>query len=83
MHDAHITPMPPDDEAAAVVAALAAYLLAEQQSSRVEQEMISGWHHSAKLAVQGLRPQRTARPLRWNTVERVRRASGFGGVIGL
>jgi hypothetical protein len=83
MHDAHITPMPPDDEAAAVVAALAAYLAAEDQPQSVEQAITSSWQQSAKLAMQGLQPRRTARPPRWNTIERVRRASGFSGVIGL
>ena len=82
MHNAHITPVPPDDEAAAVVAALAAYRAAEDQPA-VAPETVRGWQQAAKLQVQGLQPQRTARPPRWNTVERLRRVSGFGGVIGL
>ena len=82
MHDAHITPTPPDDEAAAVVAVLAAYLAGEDQSQSVAQEATSGWQQSAKLQVQGLQPMRTACPPRWNTVERLRRASSFGGVTG-
>jgi hypothetical protein len=81
MHDAHITPTPPDDEAAAVVAALAAYLAVEDQAPIVEHAPVSAWQQSAKLQVQGLQPVRTTRPLRWSTIERLRRASGFGGVI--
>lgn len=82
MHNAHITPAPPDDEAAAVVAALAAYLAADEQPQSA-QETMSGWQQSTKLQVQGLRPVRTARPPRWNTIERMRRQSSFGGVTGL
>jgi len=78
MHDAHIMPVPTDDESAAVVAALAAYLAANDQPQPAAQETMSGWQQSAKLPQQGLRPVRTARPLRWNTIERLRRPTDFG-----
>lgn len=77
MHDAHITPAPGDDEAAAIVAALAAYLAGEDQSQAAAQETVSGWQQSAKWQMQGLQPQRPARPPRWNTIERLRRASSL------
>jgi len=83
MHDAHITPTPPDDEAAAVVAALTTYLAVEDQPQPAAQEFVSGWQQSAKLQVQGLQPQRTARTPRWNTMERLRHTLGLYGVTGL
>lgn len=77
MHDTNITPAPTDDEAAAIMAALAAHITTDQPPL-IKQATASGWHHSAKLQTQGLQPLRTARPPRWNTIERLRRPDHFG-----
>ena len=73
---------PTDDEVAAAIAAVQAYLAIEEPSRQPTAES-TGWQRSAKLPVQGLRPARIAAPPRWNTIERLRRASGFYGVVGL
>jgi hypothetical protein len=73
---------PSDDEVAAALAAVQAYLATEQVDIQPVAES-TGWQRSAKLSVQGLRPTRTSVPARWNTIERLRRASGFYGVVGL
>ncbi len=73
---------PTDDEVAAALAAVQAYLAVEQPDTLPATESI-GWQQSAKLSVQGLRPARTRVPARWDTVERLRRSSGFYGVVGL
>ena len=63
-----------DDEVAAALAAIQLLLATETQPSAPEPR--DGWHDSAKLAVQHLRPSRTAVAPRWHTIERLRRTIG-------
>ncbi len=76
---------PMDDELAAALAAVQAYLDTQAVPVQPVEDVaeMTGWQRSAKLSVQGLRPTRTESPPRWNTIERLRRASGFFGVVGL
>jgi hypothetical protein len=82
-------PMPtmtePTDEIVAALAAVQLYLAAEQTAAEPAlSPSRQQWTESAKLAVQGLRPARTATALRWNAVERLRRhRGGDSGVVGL
>jgi hypothetical protein len=81
-------PMPtmtePTDEIVAALAAVQLYLAAEQTAAPALLPSRQQWTESAKLAVQGLRPARTATALRWNAVERLRRhRGGDSGVVGL
>ena len=83
-----IVPESADDEVAAVLAAVQAFLDAEQEAGQqpaaTQQASGTGWHHSAKLTVQGLQPTKTTRRPRWSTIERQRLVvSSFSGVIGL
>lgn len=75
----------PDDELAAALIAVQAYLDAEQSSTPPTQDdILSGWHASAKLSVQSLRPARTPVAPCWNTIERLRCATSGGyGITGL
>lgn len=75
----------PDDELAAALIAVQFCLDAERSHEAVTPEATpSGWHASAKLSVQSLRPGRTRVTPRWNTIERLRRTTGGGyGVTGL
>lgn len=74
-----VTPVPNDDEAAAIMAAMSVYLASSSQELETSEHAASGWQHATKLQIQGLRATRTARPPRWSTIERLRRAQGSFG----
>lgn len=67
---------PTEDEVAAALAAVQALLSAEQSQPMPVAAVDDGWHNSAKLAVQQVRPARTRIAPRWQTIERLRRAIG-------
>ncbi len=70
---------------AELVAALVAIQLHLAESHVPAIEKPHGWHESAKLTVQHLRPARMAARLSWGNVERTIRQTGGGffGVTGL
>jgi hypothetical protein len=74
--------LPTEVEVAAALAAIDRYVAEIDVAPHVEP---NGWHESAKLTVQHLRPARTAIRLSWGNVERVIRQTGGGffGVTGL
>ncbi len=77
---------PVDDELVAALAAVEAYIAAEQPVHLHAEELrpIPAWRDAAKLVVQYIEPRRTVTPLRWSTIERLRRDTGHGsGVVGL
>lgn len=75
----------PDDELTAALVAVQSYLDAERAApAQPIAAPPSGWHASAKLSVQHLRPVKTRVAPRWNTIERLRRGTSGGyGVTGL
>jgi hypothetical protein len=73
-----------DDEIAAAIIAVQTFLSDEAPAPQSEAQPESGWHRSAKLSIQNLRPARLSTAPRWNTIERLRRSmGGFYGITGL
>lgn len=71
---------PTPEEAAAITAAIASLMGGVEQPPA---EPASRWRGSAALIGQGLAPARTPAAPRWATIERIRRAGGGGGIVGL
>ena len=73
---------PTEEEVAAALVAVQRYLEAPDEDAST---VPIGWHDSARLTIQHLRPTRIALRPAWGTIERLRRQSsnGFSGVIGL
>jgi hypothetical protein len=72
------------EEVAAALAAVSLLLAAEvTQSASPVAATPERWRDAARMQTQGLAPGRTPTAVRWNTIERVRRAGrGGSGITG-
>lgn len=75
----------PNDELTAALIAVEAYLDAERPvADHPATALRSGWHDATKLSVQRVQPASIRTSPRWNTIERIRRATGgTSGITGL
>jgi lipid-binding SYLF domain-containing protein len=71
------------EEIAAALAAVSLILAEEAQGVAVAPEAVQpGWITAARLTTQGLAPSRMPTAIRWNSIERIRRAGrGGSGIV--